>query len=168
MPTAAGLGDAFLGDRDGDSIKVRSRGLADKAQNRWRQVRVRGYEVGRRILCNSRSSNDQGDVHVLFIPAFLTRLQAVLTNVVPIVSRVYDNRVAKNPMCVELVNDPLDELVNCLESAKSLAEKVVVVGNVLFSLTGQLPDPSCTRRLCNRISMLPLYADIGLMVPLPG
>lgn len=66
----------------------------------------------------------------------------MLTDMISIITRVYDIRIFKYSMALEAGYDAIYEFVDPLESLQPRTVVFVVVFHVLFGLAGELLDPA--------------------------
>lgn len=86
-------------------------------------------------------------MYVLFKSAFLARLQSVLANVVAVIGRVEDIGFVENAVLGEPADHAVDDLVDCLQSAETIAVEFVVEVDVGLVLFRKAADPGDSMRL---------------------
>jgi hypothetical protein len=78
---------------------------------------VRSDSIGGNISGDARTTYNQRHIDIFFEAAFLSRLEAVLSNVVPIVGRIYDVSVVKHTTLFQTRNNTIHDLVDSLQGA---------------------------------------------------
>jgi hypothetical protein len=121
-------GQQLLRHGDGLAIKVLAQRYPRELEKCWHDIRVRRGERLHRTLGHARSADEEGDVDVFFDIAAFAGWEAVLADVVAVVSCVdqvcivEDGGVGGQPR-----DDGVDQLVDGLERLEPLAVPVVVV-----------------------------------------
>ena len=93
-------------------------------------------------LWNSRSANYQWNVNVFFEAASLSWLQTVLADVKPIVRRINNVCVLKNPQILKFLENSVNHFVDSLERSKTVAINFVIVVNFGLILLRELCNPA--------------------------
>jgi len=163
VPIVAGRFDLVFRHWNGETVKVWSWFLTDQTQNRWRQIGVCGYQIGSHILRDSWSTDDEWNIDIFFECTLFAWLHAVMANVVSIVAGIENIGLVEYSIGFQTLHNAFDYLVNSLKSPKTIAEKMVIVRDVLFALTWQILNPRHSRCLvemklasCATVGFLPL------------
>lgn len=105
------------------------------------QIRVRSHNVSHLTLGDTGTANDEGNVDVFLEAARLAGLEAMLSDVKPIVGGIDDISVVQNSMFGEALDHSVDDLVHGLKRAKSQSMKLVVGVDILLRLLGKIGYP---------------------------
>ena len=80
---------------------------------------------------------------VLLVPARLSGLKSVMSNVEAIIAAVKHIRVIKDAVVFECDKNVVDKFINGLQRAQALSVVVVVVLDVFLGLLREVKEPVC-------------------------
>ena len=75
--------------------------------------------ISRFTLRNSGATDNQWNVYVLFVSAFLSRRQSMLSNVITIIGSVNNVCIVQHIMIIEQLDDPLNKFIDSLKGTES-------------------------------------------------